>query len=63
MDNARIADRLDAFASLLELADANSYTVRAYSRAADMIRTAPVPVERLVRSGRVRQLRGNGAGI
>ncbi|HET9740148.1 MAG TPA: helix-hairpin-helix domain-containing protein, partial [Solirubrobacteraceae bacterium] len=63
MDNARIADRLDAFASLLELADANSYTVRAYSRAADMIRTAPVPVERLVRSGRVRQLRGIGAGI
>ena len=63
MDNARIADRLDAFASLLELAESNSYTVRAYSRAADMIRTAPVPVEPLVRSGRVRELRGIGRGI
>jgi DNA polymerase (family X) len=63
VDNARIADRLDAFASLLELADSNSYTVRAYSRAADMIRSAPVPVEPLVRSGRVRELRGIGPGI
>ena len=63
MDNARIADRLDAFASLLELAESNSYTVRAYARAADMIRAAPVPVEPLVRSGRVRELRGIGRGI
>jgi DNA polymerase (family X) len=60
VDNARIADRLDAFASLLELADANSYTVRAYARAAEMIRSAPVSVAELVRSGRVRELRGIG---
>ena len=63
MDNARIADRLDAFASLLELADANSYTVRAYARAAEMIRSAPVSVAELVRSGRVRELRGIGRSI
>jgi DNA polymerase (family 10) len=63
VDNARIADRLDAFASLLELADANGYTVRAYRRAAETIRGAPLPVADLVRSGRVRQLRGIGPGI
>ena len=63
MDNAEIADRLDAFASLLELAEANPYTARAYRRAAEMIRGAPVAVADLVRSGRVRDLRGIGSGI
>ena len=63
MDNARIADRLDAFASLLELADANPYTLRAYRRAAGMIRDAAVPVARLVEAGRARELRGIGPGI
>ncbi|HEX2104433.1 MAG TPA: PHP domain-containing protein [Solirubrobacteraceae bacterium] len=63
MDNAQIADRLDAFASLLELSEANPYTARAYSRAAATIRAAAVPVADLVRSGRVRELRGIGAGI
>jgi DNA polymerase (family 10) len=64
VDNARIADRLDAFASLLELAeDANPYTARAYRRAAETIRSAPVSIAELVRSGRVRQLRGIGPGI
>jgi DNA polymerase (family X) len=62
-DNPGIADRLDAFASLLELADANPYTARAYRRAAETIRGAPVPVAELVRTGRVRQLRGIGRGI
>jgi DNA polymerase (family X) len=63
VDNARIADRLEAFASLLELADANPYTIRAYRRAAEMIRAAALPVAQLVRSGRVRELRGIGPGI
>ena len=63
MDNGQIADRLDAFASLLELSDANPYTARAYRRAAEVIRSAPTPVAELVRSGRVRQLRGIGPGI
>src|SRR3954467_9832417 len=63
MDNAGIADRLEAFASLLELADANPYTARAYRRAAETIRSAPLPVADLVRAGRVKQLRGIGAGI
>jgi DNA polymerase (family 10) len=63
VENSRIADRLDAFASLLELAEANPYTARAYRRAAETIRGAGVPVAELVSSGRVRQLRGIGRGI
>ena len=63
MDNTEIADRLDAFATLLELVDANPYTTRAYRRAADTIRASEVPVEPLVRSGRARRLRGIGPGI
>src|SRR5215218_4795858 len=63
VDNARIADRLEGFASLLELAEANPYSARAYRRAAETIRGTPVPVAPLVRAGRVRELRGIGAGI
>ena len=63
MDNSSIADRLDAFASLLELADANPYTLRAYRRAAELIRATPAPVAKLVASGRARELRGIGPGI
>ena len=63
MDNASIADRLEALGSLLELADANPYTVRAYRRAAETVRGAPLPVAELVRARRVRELRGIGPGI
>src|ERR1700759_2823689 len=48
---------------LLELSEANSYTIRAYRRAAETIRAAPVPVAELVTDGRVRQLHGIGSGI
>jgi DNA polymerase (family X) len=63
VDNAEIADRLDALALLLELVEANPYTARAYRRAAETIRGAPVPVAELVRAGRARELRGIGPGI
>jgi DNA polymerase (family 10) len=63
MTNAEIADRLDAFAAVLELADANPYTIRAYHRAAETVRGTPVPVGELVAAGRGRELRGIGAGI
>jgi DNA polymerase (family 10) len=63
VQNAQIADRLDAFASLLELADANPFMARAYRRAADTIRAAEFPLAGLVRSGRARELRGIGPGI
>ncbi|HEY1274920.1 MAG TPA: helix-hairpin-helix domain-containing protein [Thermoleophilaceae bacterium] len=63
MDNREIADRLDAFATLLELVEANPYTARAYRRAAETIRGAAVPVADLARGGRARELRGIGRGI
>ena len=63
MENRQIADRLDAFASMLELAEANPYTTRAYRRAAETIRDAAFPVAQLVGSGRARELRGIGPGI
>ncbi len=63
MENRDIADRLEAFAALLELAEANPYTSRAYRRAAETIRGAPLEVAQLVRGGRVRELRGIGPGI
>jgi DNA polymerase (family 10) len=62
-DNAEYAAKLDAFATLLELAGANSYSVRAYRRAADIVRESPAPVGDLVRSGRIRELRGVGPAI
>ena len=63
LDNPSIAERLDAFATLLDLAGAGHYSARAYRRAAELIRTTKAPVAELVRSGRVRELRGIGAGI
>jgi DNA polymerase (family X) len=63
VENAEVADRLEAFAALLELGDANPYTARAYRRAAETIRAAPSSVAELVGSGRVRELRGIGPGI
>jgi len=63
VENSEIADRLETFALMLELVEANPYTIRAYRRAAETIRGAPVPVEDLVRRNRVRELRGIGQGI
>jgi DNA polymerase (family X) len=63
LDNSDYAAKLDALATLLELADANTYSVRAYRRAAAVIRESPVPVRELVRSGRIRDLRGVGPSI
>jgi len=63
VSNNEIADRLEAFAALLELAEANPFTARAYRRAAETIRTTPIAVTELVASGRIRELRGIGPGI
>ena len=63
LDNAAIAERLEAFASLLELAGSGPYTSRAYRRAAELIRSTPAPIAELVREGRARELRGIGPGI
>jgi DNA polymerase (family 10) len=63
LSNGEIADRLGLFATLLELADTSPFAVRAYVRAAELIRSTPTSVSRLVREGRVRELRGVGPGI
>ena len=63
LDNEAIAARLEGFAALLDLAGSSFYTVRAYRRAADLIRSTPAPVATLVRAGRARELRGVGPGI
>jgi DNA polymerase (family 10) len=61
--NATIAERLESFAVLLELAGSGHYTARAYRRAAETIRATPAPVAALVRQSRVQELRGIGPGI
>ncbi|MES1247950.1 MAG: PHP domain-containing protein [Actinomycetota bacterium] len=48
---------------MLDLAGAGRYTVRAYRRAAELVRETRAPVEELVRAGRARELRGIGPGI
>ena len=63
LDNTAVADALERYASLLDLSGASSYAVRAYRRAAEMIRALPTPVAELVRAGRVRELRGIGPGL
>jgi DNA polymerase (family 10) len=61
--NAAIADQLESLAGLLDLAGAHYYAVRAYRRAAELVRSTPAPVADLVRDGRVRELRGIGDSI
>jgi DNA polymerase (family X) len=62
-DNATIADRLEELAALLDLAGASTYSVRAYRRAAELIRATPAPVAELVRRGEARRLQGVGESI
>jgi len=61
--NAYIAERLEAFANLLDLSGAGYYTSRAYRRAAETIRETQAPIAELVAAGRIQELRGIGPGI
>ena len=63
MTNTEIAQTLEAYAALLDLSGAAPYAVRAYRRAAELVRKTRAPVEELVRAGRARELRGIGPGI
>ena len=63
LDNAAVAERLDAFAGLLDLAGASGYSSRAYRRAAETIRATEAPILQLARQGRAQELRGIGPGI
>ena len=48
---------------LAQLKGAAPHAVRAYGRAAEVIRETPIRVDELVITGRVRELRGVGRGI
>jgi DNA polymerase (family 10) len=63
VDNNDIAQTLESYAALLDLAGAGYYSVRAYRRASELVRETRAPVAELVRTGRVRELRGIGPGI
>jgi DNA polymerase (family 10) len=63
VDNSTLAERLETLASLLDLAGASLHSVRAYRRAAELIRATPAPVAELVAQGRARELRGIGPSI
>src|SRR5437764_3810782 len=63
LDNAAIAQQLEAFAGLLDLSGAGYYTSRAYRRAAETIRETKAPIAELVRAGGGEDLRGIGPGI
>src|SRR2546423_3806296 len=63
LDNASIAQQLEAFAGLLDLSGSGYYTSRAYRRAAETIRETKAPIAELVSAGRVEELRGIGPGI
>jgi DNA polymerase (family 10) len=62
-DNEVVAERLEAFAGLLELAGSSAYAARAYRRAAETVRGTDAPVAELALAGRARELRGIGPGI
>lgn len=63
LDNAALAERLEAFATLLELAGSSPYASRAFRRAAQTVRETRVSVAELALAGRVDELRGIGPGI
>jgi DNA polymerase (family 10) len=63
LDNAALAERLEAFAALLELADSSPYASRAFRRAAETVRATRAPVAELALAGRADELRGIGPGI
>ncbi|HXV34631.1 MAG TPA: helix-hairpin-helix domain-containing protein [Gaiellaceae bacterium] len=63
LDNTAVAERLEAFAALLDLAGSSRYAARAYRSAAETVRGTRAPVAELVRAGRVQELRGIGPGI
>ena len=62
-DNEALAEALEHLAGLLELAEASPHSVRAYRRAAGLVRGTPTPVAELVRRGEAQRLRGIGPSI
>lgn len=62
-DNAAIADQLRMYANLIEINGENSFRVSAFRRAADTVASLDVPVEKLVREGKLTIVPVIGPGI
>ncbi|MGH7329591.1 MAG: hypothetical protein ACREJX_14695, partial [Polyangiaceae bacterium] len=57
-NNAELSSALAEYAALLELGGANSFAARAFRRASELVGATRADVAELVRTGRVRDLRG-----
>ena len=62
-EQAATADLLDEIGQRLALQGGNPYRARAYSRAAESLRSLIVPLEDMIADGRLRELPGVGAAI
>lgn len=63
MTNARIAERLNEIASLMEFDGEPFFKIKAYERAARSVEDSPTPVQSLIESGELAQLPGIGKAI
>ncbi len=63
LTNATIADDLERFAGLLEIAGESSFRIRAYQRAAEGIRFYSQPIADVAAHGQLLEIPGIGAGI
>ena len=63
MDNATIAKTLNDIAELLELKGDSTFKMRAYQRAAHIIDSLNIPLERLMADDRLREVPGVGESI
>ena len=63
MNTAQILDRLEKFASLLELNDANPFKIRAYTNGIRTLENTETSLEELIQSNGLTQLKGIGKGL
>ena len=63
LDASAIAKLLVEFGQRTALRGGNPYRARAYYRAADTLRSLAIPIGRLIREGRLRELPGVGSAI
>lgn len=63
MDNGHYADLLEEAAALLQILDENPFRIRAYERAARVVRGLAPPVEDLLDRGEITDISGIGKGI
>ena len=64
MDNRQIADVFKSIAGLLEMRGDSPFTIRAYSRAAQVIKDLPEELERMLKNGEdLREIPGFGKAI